>query len=95
MDKRIIIKKATKQCGSTITTGTLTASPTPLYSSLTDAAQSPVTTGHGSLIIAIVVYHSGDYSLKNTGPYRDCGATGGFRLYSDRISTEALYSWDF
>jgi hypothetical protein len=49
-----------KQCGSTITTGILTAS-------LSDAAQSPVTTVHRSLIIRIVAYHPGNYSLKIQG----------------------------
>ena len=53
--------------GNTITTGILTASPTPLYSSLTDAVESLVTTGHRSLITLVVAYHSGDHSLKLQG----------------------------
>ena len=53
--------------GNTITTGILTASPTPLYSSLTDAVESPVTIAHGSLIVRAVAYYLGDHSLKLQG----------------------------
>jgi hypothetical protein len=78
-----------------ITTGILTASLTPLHSSLTDAAPIPVTTGHKSPTLRIVAYYSGDHSLKIQGFIGIValqGATGGFRPYSNRINTEALYS---
>jgi hypothetical protein len=42
-------------------------SPTPLHSSLTDAAESPVTTGHRSLIGRVVAFYFGGHSLKLQG----------------------------
>jgi hypothetical protein len=47
----------------------------------------PVTIGHGSLIVWIVAYYSGNHSLKIQGSIGIVALHGPSALYSDRINT--------